>query len=329
MDKDNLMLLERVARVEKRLKNKATACLCPGCSSPSIRSHSQQKSGSLSRIAENGHVMGVSRHIAASVYDATPESVPLPRIDYIGVREASTFWGYCNRHDTELFDCLETKPLQKDDIKQVFALHLRAMSFERMAKLNHREILTVLPPYQTEVIVHENLFAADTRYRWDLLWCDDKLAKFQKSYSYQWVVIPEELGVSAVAMIPPLTAVREDRYMTAHRHKDGSYDVARPSFSLSVVPVQSMTHVVMCWHRDDADYVAPWKNDLCSGDNARLASFLNRCIFAKSEDYYIRPSLWNSLSSSVQKLVKFNLCCNDIGLDVPEVIVLNNKRHIG
>ena len=108
MDKGNLALLESVARVEKRLKHKATTCLYPGCQSPSIRSHSQHKAGSLSRIAENGHVMGVSRHIAASLYDATPECFPLPRIDYIGVREASTFWGYCNRHDTELFDCLET-----------------------------------------------------------------------------------------------------------------------------------------------------------------------------------------------------------------------------
>ena len=84
----------------------------------------------------------------------------------------------------------------------------------------------------------------------------------------------------------------------------------------------------MCWYRDDADYVAPWKNDLCSGDNARLASFLNRCIFAKSEDYYTLPSLWNALSPAVQELVALNLCCNDIRLDVPEVIVTNNKRHI-
>lgn len=329
MDKGNLALLESVARVEKRLKHKATTCLYPGCQSPSIRSHSQHKAGSLSQIAENGHVMGVSRHIAASLYDATPGSFPLPRIVPIGVREASTFWGYCNKHDTELFDCLETKPLQKDDIKQVFALHLRAMSFERMAKLSQHEVLRTLPHYQAEVRVREELLSADTRFRWDLLWSNDKLTRFEETFSYQWVVIPEELGVSAVAMIPPLTAVREDRYMTAHRHKDGTYDVARPSFSLSVVPVQSMTHMVMCWHRDDADYVAPWKNDLCSGDNARLASFLNRCIFAKSEDYYIRPSLWNALPASVQKLVKFNLCCNDIGLDVPEVIVLNNRQHIG
>ena len=215
------------------------------------------------------------------------------------------------------------------DIKQVFALHLRAMSFERMAKLNQHEVLRTLPHYQAEVRVREELLSADTRFRWDLLWSNDKLTRFEETFSYRWVVISEEIGVSAVAMIPPLTAVREDRYMTAHHHKDGFYDIARPSFSLSVVPVQSMTHVVMCWHRDDADYVAPWKNDLCSGDNARLASFLNRCIFAKSEDYYIRPSLWNALSPAVQELVALNLCCNDIGLDVPEVIVLDNRRHIG
>lgn len=337
MDKYKLELLSRIERVEKRQRKKAPECLCPNCRASAIRSHSQPRGGSLLHIAENGHVMGICRRIAATLYDATPEYPPNPSIIKIGLKEASTFWGYCNKHDTELFKCLETKELQKDDIEQVFAMHLRALSFEYKAQLQLMEILRQLPAeelrqlfgVENEVLVRENLFKADSTYRWNLMWRDDKLAKFQKDFSYEWVVIPEDVGVSTVGMIPPLSPIQENLYMTAYRHADGSYEVARPTFSLSVMPTQSATHVVMCWHIDDTDFVESWRRDLCAGDNTKLAEFLNTCIFTKSEDFYIRPSLWNSLSPSVKELVGENLLPNLGEYEVPNVIVLTDSRQNG
>ena len=328
MNKSNLELLSRVDRVEKRLRKKASECLCPSCQSGAIRSHSQQKNGCLSRIAENGHVMGICRRIAATLYGASSECPPTPSIASIGLQEASTFWGYCNKHDTELFKCLEMKQLQKDDIEQVFALHLRAMSFEHTAQLNQMEILRQLPDWEDELVVRDKLFDADSNYRWNLLWRDDKFNKFKEDFSYEWLVVPEEVGVSTVTMIPPLSPILEHRYMTAHRHKDGSYDVARPAFSLSVMPTRSMTHIIMCWHNDDTEFIAPWRHDMCAADNS-LASFLNKCIFTKSEDYYIRPSLWNSLPSSTKDLVAKNLVPTDGKCEVPNVIELKAGRHNG
>ncbi len=329
MDKDNLELLSRVDRVEKRLRKNPTECLCPDCHSNAIRSHSQQRRGSLSHIAENGHVMGIGRHIAATLYGASAESSPYPSITKIGLQEASAFWGYCNKHDTELFKCLETEPLQKDNLAQVFALHLRAMSFERMAQLNHSEITRQLPGWENEVIIREKLFEADSSYRWNLLWRDDNLQKFKKDFSHEWVVIPEEIGVSTVTMIPPLSPIHEHRYMSAHCHDDGSYDVARAAFSLSVLPVQCMTHIVMCWHNADAEFVAPWRYDMCTYDRIKLSAFLNTSIFTKSEDFYIRPSLWNSLSETVKDLVSKNLTPNSAKSEVPRVIVLADRQQNG
>jgi hypothetical protein len=279
--------------------------------------------------------MGICRRIAATLYGATSESAPNPSIIKIGLREASTFWGYCNKHDTELFKCLETKELQKDDIEQVFAMHLRALSFEYKAQLQCAEILRQLPgeklqmDWENELILRDNLFKADVGYRWKLMWRDDKLAKFKNDFSYEWVVIPEDVGVSAVAMIPPLSPTQENLYMMAYRHADGSYEVARPAFSLSVMPSQFATHVVMCWHNADTDCVAPWKRDLCTDDKTKLAAFLNRCIFTKSEDFYIRPSLWNSLPQSVKELVGKNLIPTMGEYEVPSVIALTGTRQNG
>ena len=337
MDKFKLELLSRIERLEKRQRKKAPECLCPGCRASAIRSHSQPRGGSLSHIAENGHVMGICRRIASTLYGATSKSPQHPGIVKIGVRDASTFWGYCNKHDTELFNCLETKELRKDDHEQVFAMHLRALSFEYKAQLRCAEILSQVPAeelrqlfgVENELVIRENLFKADSTYRWDLMWRDDKLAKFKNDFAYEWVVIPEDVGVAAVAMIPPLSPSQENLYMTAYRRADGSYAVARPAFSLTVMPSQFATHVVMCWHIDDKNHVDPWRCYLRTNDKTQWVKFLNRCIFTKSEDFYIRPSLWNSLPASVKELVGKNLLPNLVEYEVPNVIVLTDSRQNG
>ncbi len=332
MTTESFQILNRVARVEKHLRKCSTECLCPSCKESAIRSHAVQKNGWLSNIAENKHVMGVQRQIAAPLFKSSPESPPEPTIVRIGLNEASTFWGYCNVHDTQLFDCIERQPFCKDNINQVMAFHLRAMSFERVAKQSQQEIFSCLAEshgnalcsesMKSEVSIHEQMFEADSRYRWDLFWSDNKDERFKNEYSFRWIVIPKNIGVASVTMIPPMSAIMENRYMTAHKHKDGSYDVGRPSFSLSLIPYGQETHVVMCWHNDDTDFVAPWVHDLCTSSGTALATVLNKCIFVKSEDFYVRPSLWDSLDDRVRDLVRENLCPSSSDLEIPNVITI-------
>jgi len=332
MDSGAFQILNRIARVEKHLRKCSTKCLCPTCKNPAIRSHAVQKNGWLSSISENGHVMGVPRQIAANLYQSSPDNPPVSKIERIGLNEASTFWGYCNSHDTQLFDCIERQPLCKNNTAQAMALHLRAMSFERVAKRSQLEIYRCLSEshrdpimrefLKNEVCIREQMFDADLRYRWNLFWSDNNVAQFSREFSFRWVVIPKNIGVASVAMIPPMSAVMEDRYMTAHKHEDGTYDVGRPSFSLSVIPDGQDTHVVMCWHNDDGDYIAAWRNELCSGDSPRMSQFLNRCIFEKSEDYYLRPSFWCSLTNEVREDVIRSLTPHSGVYEPPAVVVL-------
>lgn len=322
MNAQALQTLNVVADVEKHLRKKPTGCLCPSCTRKAIRSHSLQRNGWLSAIAEKGHVVGVCRQIAANLYQASPASPPPPRIDRIGLVEASTFWGYCNQHDTELFECIERHPLQKGNVEQLFALHLRALSYERVAKRNQLELFRNLPEMAGEVIIQGQMFRSDSKLRWDEFWHEDKYRLFEKDYSYEWILIPKNIGVASVTMIPPLSALVEDRYMTAHRCDDGTYNVARPAFSLSVIPEDQNTHVVMCWHNDDGDLVAPWRRSLCTDDNQSLSHFLNKCIFAKSEDYYLRPSLWETLSKENKENLRWLLeFCGDVDA-IPAIVVI-------
>src|SRR6266700_3279132 len=79
-------------------------CLEPlmQCDQKAIRAHSIQNAQTIGFLAEDGHVIALQLRFS----EAGPE------IDFkpIGRNEASTFTGFCNQHDTSIFEPLDTKP---------------------------------------------------------------------------------------------------------------------------------------------------------------------------------------------------------------------------
>lgn len=50
------------------------------------------------------------------------------RFEKTGIRQASTFYGFCNRHDTKIFEAIDTRPLSAHDNEQLFLLAYRAVT---------------------------------------------------------------------------------------------------------------------------------------------------------------------------------------------------------
>jgi len=73
------------------------------CAGSIVRAHTIQRAGHLDRIARDRHVY-TFRQDLMSTLDREPLR---PRL--VGFRVASTFTGFCSRHDTELFRALETE----------------------------------------------------------------------------------------------------------------------------------------------------------------------------------------------------------------------------
>ena len=129
--------LPRVTRQEtlteiRRAENRRV-CFHPLASKdscgPVIKAHSIQRSGSgLNAIARRGHVYGYETGFG--VIDKTGREV-MPKL--IGVREASTFTGFCDLHDSQLFRALETEPIQPT-AEQLTLLAFRAICRDLMAK---------------------------------------------------------------------------------------------------------------------------------------------------------------------------------------------------
>lgn len=80
---------------------KKRICYKDDCTLMSINSHILQKNGYLSNISENSHVTEIG--------DFAFKEKRFQLRD-VGIKNAFSFWGFCNSHDTEIFKAIETDP---------------------------------------------------------------------------------------------------------------------------------------------------------------------------------------------------------------------------
>lgn len=103
--------------------------LAPNCSKKIVRAHTVPKSGSLKKIARDGHVYAVNVDTKSF---SDRNKMPL-QIELVGINRASTFTGFCANHDGPFFSELENKPFTATD-KQNFLLAYRASARELFKK---------------------------------------------------------------------------------------------------------------------------------------------------------------------------------------------------
>src|SRR5262245_12219983 len=97
------------------------------CDSGVIRAHSVQNAVVLDQLAEAGHVL---------TFLPTEEGSAL---ELVGRNEATTFTGFCGKHDREVFHCIDFKSLDEfseSSTKQLALFSLRAVAREHWLKLN-------------------------------------------------------------------------------------------------------------------------------------------------------------------------------------------------
>ena len=72
------------------------------CKGDVIKAHTVSRRPNLTKIAKNGHVL----HYSASVQDMNKNGGKLS-VKEIGTKTASVFYGFCAKHDREIFSCIE------------------------------------------------------------------------------------------------------------------------------------------------------------------------------------------------------------------------------
>lgn len=305
-------ILSTLQKIEKDFKKKHR-CMYPECDKWAISSHSQQKKGQLANIAENGNVIAMKRSILGTIARSCNEASPLVDISIVSINKATTFLGFCNCHDTLVFSDIELRPLIKDTPNQVLAFHRRAVAFEIWNKRKQVAIeKEVAVPF---LLDKPELLAADEKYHWEKLWNEDSI----KELEFKWIVFDKNIGISLTSCIPCLDDLSFNNYMKSfYDCEKNEYLTSRPAFSLSICPNGDETHIIMCWMKKDRTNVDNCLKRLL--DKTTRADFLNECIFVKSEDFCMKPSLWSGLSEEVKDLIKTHLANPSLTAKTPKVL---------
>ena len=99
-----------------------------GCDGRIVRAHTVPRSSSLKRIARDGHVYG----FVVSMQNLKTFNGKI-RPELVGIKKASTFSGFCMRHDNEIFSPIENSDFE-GTAEQCFLLGYRAEARELYTK---------------------------------------------------------------------------------------------------------------------------------------------------------------------------------------------------
>lgn len=108
-------------------------CSCPhvwkiDCNGEIVRAHSLSKKQALGTIAENGHVFSLSPNWARVFHQNNFEG------QLVGVNQASTFTGFCGKHDQSIFSELDNEEFN-GSIRPTFLSAYRTLCRELFAKI--------------------------------------------------------------------------------------------------------------------------------------------------------------------------------------------------
>ena len=144
---------EEMRTLQQKLPGRCLAIDDSGnsCTSSPVKAHTLAKGVFLKNLAEDGHVFSYSPWLNRVGVSDPPVSVPEKR----GIKNASTFPGFCQSHDAKLFGAVERRPFEST-AEQVFLLAYRAMCYELYIKEleSHRKMRYIREKYENKLPKH-------------------------------------------------------------------------------------------------------------------------------------------------------------------------------
>lgn len=124
-------------------------CMYPNCKSTKpIKSHALQNNGIISKLSENGHVlMPVSQR---DILFPDKDKNLYHKLNLVGKNQATVFYGFCKKHDTDLFYPIENQELVfNDDTNFLFAY--RSLCAQLRNKEEYVKRINILSSYDETV----------------------------------------------------------------------------------------------------------------------------------------------------------------------------------
>ena len=278
-------------------------CLFPtaptGCGDKIINAHTIQRSGAISKIVDaTNHVL--------TFYPPEKDSKGQRKIHSRGWKEASTFKGFCNTHDTSLFADLETKPFVGNE-KQCFLIGYRAVCHEKYQKRAVNENTPLLKANLDKGMSKAGQISTQQRLKFyefgtqtgakevnDIKNLYDLSLQKNDFTDINYVVISFDGDVSVVST----GIVSPDFDVNGKRLQDiTDFTKELEALTFGVVSTPTGGAFVFSWS-SQFKICSEFVNTLLSSPEEKIPSLLIEFIFAYVENTYFSKDWWDSLDKT-------------------------------
>lgn len=286
MDSDIQELLSLYSKGMSKQSGKKFQCLCPDCEELAILSHSLQRKTVLESISDKyKKIIGIDKG-TNSLKSYFTKSVKFKKY---GIGEASVFKGFCNKHDTQIFEEIENGNFKPYLLRHNILLFFREASYQYSDRRDIDEImkyiknnLSVFNKYKSrlfsfETDKHEQDYM---KYLVDKMYKDISNNKLD-DYDFLCYIVNKKYELACLTIVdlklfyPELIVEKNQNTI----------------FCFSLFDYYGYTVVSFSFFKKYRLYI---KNLL--KDN--FENFVNRIIFSYSERTFFNPEYWHKLDKT-------------------------------
>ena len=286
-------------------------CLVPlpwrsQCHGHIVRAHTVAKQGSLRLIAEKGHVF-------SALCDAHEmhRSHGRPSPVSIGINEASTFTGFCSRHDKSLFAPVEDQPFETTP-EQCFFLSYRSVARELYQKRAGSNIAEVLreadrgKSFSAQVSIQQHVQAMNLGMQAGL-----RSSEAYKT-AFDALLLAKDFGglesvVLRLGTIPPLMCSggffpEDDLYGNPLQRY--SVDDNPQMITLNIFASEGAAFIVFSWLSSHATSCRRLCDSLLTLPPKLFGEAVARLSFTYIENTFISPTWWQERTEGERSVIR-------------------------
>jgi len=291
-------------------------CLAPDpwkhdCSPQISRAHTVPRSGSLARIAHDGHVYAYQNS-----FQQLQKTDGIVKPQLVGINKASTFTGFCSKHDSFIFAPLETTDFTATP-EQCFLLCYRALCREFFIK-------QALAPLLEHARLRDRGKPVHHQYAHQ-----DFIATFERGYSsaikdlavrkpaYDHILVTSSFhGVRAYVIefsrVPPVMCsggFYPVQDFEGHAIQDlGDLSRSRHLITVTLFHGGHNGVLVIAWLKQDDPSCVPFVESLHRIGDKAVTDAVLRLLFTNYENIHIEPQWWEAQSNSCREALmeRFN-----------------------
>ncbi len=286
------------------------------CDEKIKNAHSLQKNGVLSILE---HEVNKNQVVYSFLHPKPHGFMTYYGFEPIGKKEASTFHGFCDIHDSTIFSPIENKPVDINSDEHCFLLSYRAFAKEYHSKIETHKGYTTndffnLPQNKQD---QDGMINGTNLAIRDLKEVKIKLNKLLETKDFQGLEyfsysINQCIPVACSASITPAYS-----YNGTLLNKSIKEDVIYENVFLSVLPTKTETHVIFaCFPEDKKSQLFISELESLSDDELEIA--ITSILIGDIENTFISPLIWEKMTKKEkEQLMK------EISLTAPPYSYLN------